>query len=291
MRSWLFVPGDSERKLAKAADCGADVLIIDLEDSVAADNKEAARCIACDFLKSAPGGKCRLYIRINALDTGLTDADLEAVLEGAPDGVMLPKTNGGVDVTHLDAKLNAREPMAGLEQGKTHIAVVATETPAAIFGLGSYAAASPRLDAMSWGAEDLSAAIGATASRDEMGRLTAPFELARSLCLFGATAAGVQPVDTVFVNFRDDDGLAAECRAAARDGFTGKLAIHPGQISVINEIFTPSAADIARARAVIAAFEASPGTGVASLDGAMIDRPHLKRAERIIERAKAAGTV
>lgn len=291
MRSWLFVPADSERKLAKAADCGADALILDLEDSVAPERKAEARALACSWLQQAQRGEGHpaLYVRVNALDTGLTDADLDAVLPGRPDGIMLPKTIKGEDVTHADAKITAREALNDLPEGATRIAVVATETAASLFTLASYSGCSARLEALTWGAEDLSADIGAQTSRDDQGGLTPVFELARAVCLAGAVAAGVQPVDTVFVNFRDEEGLRRECSAAMRDGFTGKLAIHPAQVAAINEIFSPSPQAIEEAQAVLAAFAGSSGTGVASLNGQMLDRPHQTRAEKLLERARQYG--
>lgn len=290
MRSWLFVPADSARKLAKARDSGADALILDLEDSVAPAGKEAARRTALAFLRETAGGAGpRRYVRINAFATGLADDDLAGTIAGRPDGYMLPKSRGGADVARLDAKITAREALAGLPEGAVDIAAIATESAEALFGLGTYRDASPRLTAVSWGAEDLSADLGASASRDGNGRLTGPYELARSLCLAGAVAAGAQPVDTVYVAFADEAGLAAECAAAARDGFTGKLAIHPAQVPVINAAFTPAAEDVARAQRIVAAFAADPGAGVVAIDGSMYDLPHLKRAEGLLARARLAG--
>lgn len=287
MRSWLFVPGDSEKKLSKAVTGAADALIIDLEDSVAADNKPNARRITQDFLQSNKQHKGQMWVRVNALDTGLTDADLDGVIGARPYGMMLPKSLSGQDVTHLDAKLTALEAIHGLEEGSTRISVVATETAASLFTLGTYANSSARLDALTWGAEDLSADLGATASRDEHDRLTGPYQLARTVCLAGAVAAEVQPVDTVYVNFSNADGLRAECMGAARDGFTGKLAIHPAQVEIINEVFTPSAAAIERAQRIANAFKDAGDAGVIGLDGEMLDRPHLRRAEKLLARAAA----
>lgn len=291
MRSWLFVPGDSDKKLAKGLASGADVVVVDLEDSVAAGNKEGARETARAFLRSAPAERPRLFVRVNDLASGLIDADLDAVLAGRPDGIMLPKPSGGADVGHLDAKLTAREAEHGIADGATSIIVVATETAVSLFHLGSYRGSSARLEAMTWGAEDLSADLGATASRDSEGRLTGPYQLARSLCLAGAVSAEAQPVDTVYVNFRDEAGLRAECAAAARDGFTGKLAIHPAQVAPINEIFTPSAEAIERARRIALAFREAGDAGVVGLDGEMFDRPHLTRAEKLLERARSYGVI
>jgi citrate lyase subunit beta/citryl-CoA lyase len=287
MRSMLFVPADSQKKLDKGLESGADALILDLEDSVSAANKPAARETARVFLEThaAKSPRPLLMVRVNALDTGLTDADLDAVVGARPDAIMLPKAESGGDVAHLDAKLTAREAIHGIEEGAIRIVVVATETARAVFQLGSYEGSSPRLAGLTWGAEDLSAAIGAETNRGTDGRHTEPFRIARSLCLFGAVAAGVQPIDTVFPAFRDIDGLRRECEEARRDGFTAKMAIHPAQVPVINEVFTPTAAAIAEAQAVVAAFAANPTAGVVNIGGEMFDRPHLTRAERLLARA------
>jgi citrate lyase subunit beta/citryl-CoA lyase len=268
---------------------GADALILDLEDSVAADRKAEARATALAFLKDigTTDKRPRLLVRVNGLDTGLTDADLDAVVAGRPDAILLPKAEGGPSVIHLDAKLAAREALAGLPDGAIGIMAIATETAAALFAAGTYAGASPRLSALTWGAEDLSADIGAETNRDKDGSFTDPFRLARSLCIAAAAAAKVAALDTVFVDFRNADGLRREAEEARRDGFTGKLAIHPGQVAVINEVFTPSPAEIAKAEAVIAAFAAAPGVGVIGIDGVMYDRPHLERAKRLLARATA----
>jgi citrate lyase subunit beta/citryl-CoA lyase len=289
MRSLLFVPGDSPRKFARGLQSGADALILDLEDSVAADRKAEARATALAFLKDigTTDKRPRLLVRVNGLDTGLTDADLDAVVAGRPDAILLPKAEGGPSVIHLDAKLAAREALAGLPDGAIGIMAIATETATALFAAGTYAGASPRLSALTWGAEDLSADIGAETNRDEDGNFTGPFRLARSLCVAAAAAAKVAALDTVFVDFRNADGLRREAEEARRDGFTGKLAIHPGQVAVINEVFTPSPAEIAKAQAVIAAFAAAPGVGVVGIDGVMYDRPHLQRAKRLLARATA----
>lgn len=287
MRSLLFVPGDSEKKLAKGLASGADVLIVDLEDSVAAGAKGDARRIARGFLDANaahPGGPA-IWVRVNALDTGLIDSDLEAVVGGRPAGVMLPKCGSGAHVVHLDAKLTAREALDGLDDGAIAILPVATETAAAVFTLGTYGGSSARLVALTWGAEDLSADLGAETNRGPDGRHTEPFRLARSLCLMGAVAAGVAPIDTVFPAFRDGEGLRRECEDARRDGFTGKMAIHPDQVAVINAVFTPSEKAVAEARMVVEAFAANPGAGVVNIGGEMFDRPHLRRAERVLARA------
>lgn len=291
MRSLLFVPGDSERKLARATEAGADVLLVDLEDSVAPANKPSARRTAAAFVAEAVRRTPRplVYVRVNALDTGLVEEDLAAVVPSAPDGVMLPKAAGGASVQALAVALSVAEARAGLSDGATRIVAIATETASALFSLGSYGGATERLAGLTWGAEDLSADVGAAAARDEAGRYTDLFRQARALTLAGAVAAGVVPIDTVFTNFRDDEGLRAECREAARDGFLAKMAIHPGQVATINAAFTPSAEAVAEARAVVGAFEAAEAdgasAGVVSLDGRMLDRPHLVRARRLLARA------
>ncbi len=291
MRSLLFVPADSPKKLARALECEADALILDLEDSVAPARKEAARAEAAAFLaQTAPRHKRpRLFVRVNGLDTGLTDADLDAVVPARPDAVMLPKAEGGASVAHLDAKLAAREALGGLSDGAVGIVPIATETARSLFVAGSYRDASPRLLALTWGAEDLAADLGAEANRDGEGRFLDPYRLARTLCIAGAAAAGVPAIDTVYVDFRNDAGLRQECEEAHRDGFTAKMAIHPGQVATINDAFTPRPDAIARAQAIVAAFAAVPGAGVVGIDGVMFDRPHLTKAERLLARAKAAG--
>ena len=288
MRSLLFVPGDSPRKQQKGLESGADALILDLEDSVALEAKPQARDITRAFLEAARNLPKRplLIVRINALATGLSDADLDAVMPGAPDAIMLPKSEGGSDVGHLAAKIAVREAEADLPDGATRILPIATETGKAVFGLGTYARSSHRLMALTWGAEDLSAELGAETNRLENGSYADPYRLARSLTLFGASAAQVDAIDTVFTNFRDEDAFRAECRAARRDGFTGKMAIHPAQIGPINEIFTPSGEALAKAERVIALFAANHGAGVIGLDGEMLDRPHLRQAERLVARAR-----
>jgi len=275
MRSLLFAPADSERKLAKALAGTADVVILDLEDSVAPDRKEAARRLAGECLTKRQHGGPQLFVRINPDVTGLLAADLASIMPARPDGLMLPKAGGGKDVLDLARRLDQAVP----------VIAIATETAAAMFCLGSYAPAVPPLIGLAWGAEDLSNDLGALASRDADGRLTDPYRLARTLCLLGARAAGVEPIDTVYLDFRDSAGLARECEAAMRDGFSAKLAIHPDQVAIINEAFTPSAAAIAEAQAVIDAFAAAVGAGVVAIGGRMFDIPHRRRAEKLLARA------
>jgi citrate lyase subunit beta / citryl-CoA lyase len=289
MRSLLFVPGDSPRKLDKGMGSGADVLLLDLEDSIAPPNKAQARATTAAFLKAVWRAKNRpaLFVRINGLATGLADDDLDAVMAGQPDGILLPKAEGGAAVIHADAKITAREAVHGLQDGATAMIAIATETAAALFLAGTYAGASKRLKGLTWGAEDLSAELGAEANRDTEGHFLAPYQLARSLCLAGAAAAQVPAIDTVYVDFRNEAGLRRECEEARRDGFTGKMAIHPAQVAAINEVFTPTADAVKRAEAVIAAFAANPGAGTVGIDGVMYDRPHLERARQLLARAKA----
>jgi citrate lyase subunit beta / citryl-CoA lyase len=287
-RSLLFVPASDERKLTKALGSEADLLILDLEDSVAPDAKPAARDNARAFLSDHAGKAERpaLYIRVNAYDTDLTADDLAVVLAGRPDGIMLPKATSGADTARLSADLDALESASGLPAGQTGIIVIATETPAALLQMHSFCGATPRLRGMTWGAEDLSTAIGASANRDAAGAFTTPFLLARNLCLFAAYAAGVQAIDGIQADFRDIAALEREAREAARDGFTGKLAIHPAQIPAINAAFTPSDAEIAEARAVIEAFAAQGNAGVIAIGGRMFDKPHLEKARRVLARAR-----
>lgn len=287
MRSLLFVPGDSDKKQAKALACGADVLILDLEDSVAPARKPAAREMSRTWITTAKVQTKRpmLYVRMNALTTSYWQDDLSGVMPAAPDGIMLPKPRSGADVELLAMHLAALEQTFGIAEGTTRILPIATEVPLSVLQMPSYVGASPRLSALTWGAEDLATEIGASTNRRSDGTFTSPFQLARDLTLFTACAAGVPPLDTVFVNFRDAAGLRREAEAAARDGFTGKLAIHPDQVPVINAAFTPSADDIARARAIKKLFDDNPGSGALSMDGQMIDIPHLKQAERLLARA------
>ena len=288
MRSLLFIPGDSPKKLDKGVTSGADAVIVDLEDAISPERKAQARNITLAYLKQVQPLKNRpqLMVRVNGLQTGLTDADLDVIVAGQPDAIMLPKAEGGVAVTHCDAKLAAREAMHGLAEGSIKIVAIATETARALFLAGTFANSSPRLVGLTWGAEDISAEIGAEANRDKDGNFLDLYRLARSLCLAGAGAAKVQAIDTVYVDYRNDAGLRRECEEARRDGFTGKMAIHPAQIPIINEVFSPTAEAIAQAKAVVAAFAADPGAGTVGIGGLMYDRPHLERARQVLARAE-----
>jgi citrate lyase subunit beta/citryl-CoA lyase len=276
LRSLLFVPGDRPDRMEKALRAGADALILDLEDAVAAAAKPEARRAVSAFLAANPSAPC--WVRINPLDGGEAERDLAAVLPAHPHGIVLPKAEGGASVNELARRLAADG------NATAQILAIATETPAAMFQLGTYGGAK-RLAALTWGAEDLPAALGASTSREEDGRYTPPYELARSLCLFGAAAAEVAPIETVYPAFRDLDGLRAYAGRARRDGFVGMMAIHPAQVAIINAAFTPSETELEAARAIVAAFEAHPGAGALSLDGRMIDRPHLVQARRMLAAA------
>jgi len=281
-RSWLFVPGDSERKLSKGANSGADALILDLEDAVAEERIDFARGTVREYLAAhRDRSKQELWVRINPLSTAKALPDLAAIMSGAPNGILLPKTISANDAITLDHYLSALETREDVASGSTRIVVVATETAPALFSLGGFAGSTPRLAGLTWGAEDLSAALGAATNLDESGNLDFTYQLARSLCLLAAVAAEVQPIDTVFVDFRDHDGLRRNARAALRAGFTGKIAIHPDQVPVINEAFTPTAEDVVYAKRVVEAF--ATGAGTVGLDGKMLDMPHLKQARRILE--------
>lgn len=278
IRSFLFVPGDSERKLEKASGVGADALIVDLEDSVTADARPAARELARDFIK----GKDKIWVRINPTDSKDALFDLQAVMPSAPAGIVLPKPGSADDAMRLAMTLDELESTHGIATGSTRILPLCTERPRALFSLESYVGATPRLAGLSWGAEDLSAALGAKTNRDAAGNWLPPYELARSLCLLAAAAAEVPAFDTVFTDFQDTEGLARYASNAARDGFTGMLAIHPAQVETINSAFSPTAGEIERAERIVALFEDNPGAGVLGLEGEMIDRPHLVQARRII---------
>jgi citrate lyase subunit beta/citryl-CoA lyase len=225
-------------------------------------------------------------VRVNGLATGLIDADLDTIVPARPDAIMLPKAEGGAALVHADAKLAAREASSGLDHGQVKIIAMAMETAAGLFLAGTFSRKSARLIGLSWGAEDLAAELGAETNRDHDGRYTAPYVLARTLCLAAAATAEVPPIETIYMDYRDVDGLRRDSEAARRDGFVGRLAIHPLQVPIINEVFTPSAAALATARAIVAAFAASPGAGVVGIEGIMYDRPHLARARRLIARAR-----
>lgn len=285
LRSLLFVPGDSDKKFARACASGADILFLDLEDAVAPSQKDTARTLVAGWLASADAIAPKLFVRVNPLGTGLTEADLAAVVRPGLAGVLVPKANGAHDIATIAALIDPLEAAAGMAPGSVRIMVVATETPAAMFNLGSYAPPHPRLVGLTWGAEDLAAAIGATANKEADGSWTEPYRFARSLCLFAAAAAEVTPIDTLYSDFRDTAGLEADCRRARRDGFLGRIAIHPDQVETINRCFTPSDEDIAEARKVVAAFAAQPELGTIGIDGKMYDIPHLKAAQKTLAAA------
>lgn len=286
VRSMLFVPADSERKMAKGGETGADALILDLEDSVAASRTQIARGMALDYLHSRSDRTGQqLWVRINPLDTEAALLDL-VVVGGAPDGIVLPKVRGAADVIRLAAFLDALEVREGVAKGSIRIMPVATETPQALFALGSYEGCSPRLAALTWGAEDIAAALGASTNRRPDGEYDDVYRLACSLCLAAAHAADVQPIDTIWADFKDDAGLARDAQRARRRGFTGKMAIHPGQVATINAAFTPSDEELAHARRVVEVFESNPGLGTVGMDGKMLDMPHLKQAQRVLRLAQ-----
>ncbi|MDE1173559.1 MAG: CoA ester lyase [Parvibaculaceae bacterium] len=285
MRSLLFVPGDSEKKQLKAAGSGADALILDLEDSVALSAKERARRMTRDYLDGAGTDGQKIIVRINALDTPFWQDDIAAVAGGRPHALMIPKTLSGLCVAKVAAELDRLETEQGLTPGAIGLCCVATETATSLFHMQSYAGASARLIALTWGAEDLAANLGARDNKDDEGVYTGPYQLARTLTLLAAVHADVSPIDTISKEFRDEAALVRETRAAARDGFTGKMAIHPAQVGPINEVFTPGADDLAHAHAVLAAFDEAGDVGVVALDGVMLDRPHLRQAQKLIERA------
>lgn len=279
LRSFLFVPADSERKLARGAESGADALILDLEDSVAPANRPTARRRARQFLET-PSERVRRYVRINPLASGDALDDLAAVVGGRPDGILLPKCVPE-DVRTLDHYLAAFETAAGAPPGAIRIVAIATETPQAMFALGGYAGLSPRLDGITWGAEDLAACLGGNNRRAD-GTYEDVYRLARALCLLAAGAAGIMPIDTIYTDFRDEAGLKAECAAARRAGFVAKMAIHPAQLAAINAAFSVSDDERAWAEQVVAAFAANPDAGTLALDGKMIDKPHLTLARRLL---------
>ncbi|EUB99843.1 Citryl-CoA lyase [Rhizobium sp. CF080] len=286
MRSFLFVPADSIAKFRKASTGEADALILDLEDSVAPDAKDKAREMLAEMLK-APRNRQQLFVRVNALDTGLSLTDLVSAMPHRPDGIVLPKSAHGDDVGKLAAWLDALEAAYDIEAGTTDIIAIVTETPESLFNLGSYKDASPRLAGMMWGAEDLAAAFGATHNRTGDGFFAAPFLMARNLCLAGAAAAGVMAIDTVCTNIGDVEALLSEVREARRDGFGAKAVIHPSHVDPVNRAFTPTSEEVDWARRVAAAFTDEPAAGVIRIDGKMVDRPHQRQARKILEAARS----
>ena len=281
-RSFLFVPGDSERKMAKAGGVGADALIIDLEDSVAPGAKTAARELTAEYVR----GREDAWVRINPVDTEHWEADLDAVAPAGPVGIVVPKARHARDAVKVSERIDVLENHHNMEHGSLGIIVLCTEHPEALFTLHSFVGTVPRLEGLSWGAEDLAAAVGASANRSTKGEWLPQFEMARSMCLFAAAAAEVAAIDTVFTDFRDHEGLLRYATNARRDGFTGMLAIHPGQVEVINAAFLPTAEEIERAERIVQAFSKNPGAGAVGLDGRMIDRPHLVQAQRLLQQAK-----
>lgn len=288
LRSFLFVPGDSDKKLAKGDASGADALILDLEDSVAPPRKALAREMVRDYLAARPAGKRapELWVRMNPIDAGGLD-DLVTVIRAAPDGIVVPKVNHPLELAQLAPFVDALERRDGVVR-PVRFLPVATETPRAPFGLAAYADTPlPRLFGLTWGAEDLSTAVGASTNRAPDGQWAFTYRMARSHCLLAAKATGVAAIETLYADFRDDTGLRVDSAEAYREGFTGRIAIHPDQVAGINAAFSPSAEDIAFAQRVVAAFSAAPGVGVVGLDGKMLDIPHLRQAEQVLERAAA----
>jgi citrate lyase subunit beta/citryl-CoA lyase len=284
LRSLLFVPGDSEKKLAKSTSTAADALILDLEDSVAPERTATARVMVAEFLQThRQRNHQQLWVRINPLQTPLALHDLVAVMAGKPDGIMLPKPLNAKDAQQLDHCLSALEVREGLELGSTRIIPVATEVPGALFDLQSYAGSTPRLQGLTWGAEDLATALGASSNRDASGEFTFTYKLARSLCLLASAHAQIQAIDTLSVDFKDMQALALDVQHARREGFSGKLAIHPDQVEVINQGFMPSAHDISHAQRIVDAFAQANGAGTVQLDGKMVDKPHLTQALRLLD--------
>ncbi len=282
LRSLLFVPGDSERKFARGRQSGADALILDLEDSVAPGQKAEARARVAHLLDDASPRAWSFFVRINALDSGLALDDLAAVVRPGLDAILIPKANGAEDIARFGHYLDAFETKAGIAVGTVKMAVVATETAKSMFALGSYAPAHPRLAALTWGAEDLAAALGATENRESDGGWTFPYQVVRAQCLFAASAAEVAPIDTIHADFRDLEGLERDCRRSRRDGFLGRMAIHPDQVETINRCYAPSEAEIAHARRIVEAFAANPGAGTLGIEGKMVDIPHLKAAQKTL---------
>lgn len=281
MRSWLFAPGDSARKMEKALGGPADVVILDLEDAVAIEQKPEARRMITEFLQANTEQRTRIWVRVNPLDGDFTQADLDAIMPARPGGIMLPKAEGGQDVETLDAMLTPLETQHGTEPGSTPVVALVTETAAAMFTTGTYVD-TPRLAGMTWGAEDLADSIGALGNTNADGTYRPTYELARSLCLLGAAAANVPAIETIMGDFRDLDGLKARAEMVRRDGYRGMLAIHPAQVDVINAAFTPSEEEIAEAREIVELFATNPGAGTIGWRKGMLDRPHLSRAQQLL---------
>jgi citrate lyase subunit beta/citryl-CoA lyase len=287
-RSLIFAPADAPLRLTRALNSGADVVLLDLEDMVPFENKAKARAAAAQALRDAQDRGPRIFVRVNSLESGMIDADLDAIMPGRPHGIVLPKSRSGMDVQHLAAKLAVQEAENDAPDGSTQILPLVTDSGAAIFGLSTYARASHRLVALAWGVEDLSSDIGAEDARNEDGDWSAPFALVRHLTLFAAAAAGVPAIDTVFRDFGDIDGLRHESQQALADGFAAKLAIHPDQVATINHVFTPGGETLARAQAIVAAFSVKPDAPFVSIDGHIFDRKQYARAHRILARARRA---
>jgi citrate lyase subunit beta / citryl-CoA lyase len=283
-RSWLFAPGDSEKKMTKAMEGAADIVLIDLEDAVATENKVAARGMVHDFIKANADRRARLWVRINPFDGPYTLGDLAAIMPANPGGIMLPKVYGRQEVEKLDHMLSVLEVANGIEEGSTPVIVLITETAEAMFHTGDYKGA-PRVVALTWGAEDLADSIGASSNRNEDGSYSFTYELARSMTVLGAAAAGVTAIETISADFKDLEALRKRAESVRRDGFRGMLAIHPAQIDVINAAFTPTEAEIAEAQEIVDVFAANPGVGAIGWKGGMLDRPYLARAQRLLKQA------
>lgn len=283
-RSWLFAPGDSDKKMTKAMEGPADIVLIDLEDAVAIDNKIAARRQVHDFIEANPEQRHRLWVRINPFDGPYTLGDLAAVMPARPGGIMLPKVYGRPEVEKLHHMLSALEVANGIEEGATPVIVLITETAEAMFHTGDYKGA-PRVVALTWGAEDLADSIGASSNRNADGSYSFTYELARSLTVLGAAAAGVTAIETISADFKDLDALKRRAESVRRDGFRGMMAIHPAQVEVINAAFTPTAEEIAEAQEIVDVFAANPGVGAIGWKGGMLDRPYLARAQRLLKLA------
>ena len=282
MRSWLFAPGDSEKKMTKAFEGDADIAIFDLEDAVVESGKADARIAIAEFLRGkSDAERARLWVRVNPLDGAWTADDLAAIIPARPGGIMLPKSRGRHDVEELDRQMTALEVENGIEPGSTPVIALVTETAAAMFTTGDYGGA-PRLVAMAWGAEDLADSIGAQTNKDFEGDFAFTYKLARSLTLLGAAAAEVVPIETIDTNFRDLEALRKRAIEVRRQGYRGMLAIHPAQVPIINEAFSPSEEEIAEAREIVALFEENPGAGTIGWKGGMLDRPHLSRAQQLL---------